>query len=93
MMLDWNTYQQQLLVGIGQIGKISPDTFEVIASSAAPGNHGRPRTLRPLRTRHELYHRTHGRGREARRNARRNRGSSRRRHRSECWGSWFIQLG
>ena len=25
MMFDWNTYQQQLLAGIGQIGKISPD--------------------------------------------------------------------
>jgi len=24
-MFDWNTYQQQLLAGIGQIGKISPD--------------------------------------------------------------------
>ena len=25
MMFDWTTYQQQLLAGIGQIGKISPD--------------------------------------------------------------------
>ena len=25
-MLDWNTYQQQLVANIAQIGKISPDT-------------------------------------------------------------------
>ena len=25
MMLDWNTYRQELIAGIGQIGKISPD--------------------------------------------------------------------
>jgi AhpD family alkylhydroperoxidase len=25
MMLDWNTYRQELIASIGQIGKISPD--------------------------------------------------------------------
>jgi AhpD family alkylhydroperoxidase len=25
MMLDWNTYRRELIAGIGQIGKISPD--------------------------------------------------------------------
>jgi AhpD family alkylhydroperoxidase len=25
MMLDWNTYRQELIANIGQIGKISPD--------------------------------------------------------------------
>jgi AhpD family alkylhydroperoxidase len=26
MMLDWNTYHQQLLATIGEMGKLSPDT-------------------------------------------------------------------
>jgi AhpD family alkylhydroperoxidase len=38
MMLEWNTYQQQLLVGIGQIGKISPDTVRGYRELSDAGN-------------------------------------------------------
>jgi AhpD family alkylhydroperoxidase len=38
MMLDWNTYRQQLLVGIGQIGKISPDTVRGYRQLSDAGN-------------------------------------------------------
>lgn len=27
-MLDWNTYRQQILAGVGEIGKLSPDTVK-----------------------------------------------------------------
>ena len=27
MMFDWNAYRQQLLAGIGQLGRLSPDTI------------------------------------------------------------------
>jgi len=27
-MLDWNTYRQQVLTGVGEIGKLSPDTVK-----------------------------------------------------------------
>lgn len=26
MMLDWNGYRQQVAAGVGEIGRISPDT-------------------------------------------------------------------
>lgn len=38
MMLDWNEYQQQLMAGIGQIGKLSPDTVRGYAELSGAGN-------------------------------------------------------
>lgn len=38
MMLDWNLYQQQLLAGIGEIGKLSPGTVRGYAELSEAGN-------------------------------------------------------
>jgi AhpD family alkylhydroperoxidase len=27
-MLDWNTYRQQVVAGVGEVGKLSPDTVK-----------------------------------------------------------------
>lgn len=27
-MLDWNTYRQQVMTGVGEVGKLSPDTVK-----------------------------------------------------------------
>jgi len=31
-MLDWNTYRRQLVAGVGEIGKLSPDTVKGYAT-------------------------------------------------------------
>jgi AhpD family alkylhydroperoxidase len=38
MMLDWNLYKQQLLAGIGEIGKLSPGTVRGYAELSEAGN-------------------------------------------------------
>jgi AhpD family alkylhydroperoxidase len=38
MMLDWNTYPRQILVGIGQLGKISPDIVRGYRELSDAGN-------------------------------------------------------
>lgn len=48
MLLDWNAYQQQLLAGVGQIAKITPASFAVIASSATPAAGPGSSTRRPV---------------------------------------------
>jgi len=40
-MLDWNTYRQQILAGVGEIGKLSPDTVKgYMGLSGAAAKHG-----------------------------------------------------
>jgi AhpD family alkylhydroperoxidase len=36
-MLDWNTYRQQLMVRVGEIGKISPETVKGYQTLSAAG--------------------------------------------------------
>jgi AhpD family alkylhydroperoxidase len=36
-MLDWNTYRQQLMVRVGEIGKISPETVKGYQTLSATG--------------------------------------------------------
>ena len=36
-MLDWNTYRQQLMVRVGEIGKISPETVKGYQTVSAAG--------------------------------------------------------
>jgi AhpD family alkylhydroperoxidase len=36
-MLDWNAYRQQLLVRVGEMGKISPDTIKGYQTLSAAG--------------------------------------------------------
>ena len=36
-MLDWNTYRQQLMARVGEIGKISPDTVKGYQTLSAAG--------------------------------------------------------
>lgn len=36
-MLDWNTYRQQVLGGVGEIGKLSPDTVRGYATLGGAG--------------------------------------------------------
>ena len=45
-MLDWNTYRQQILAGVGDIGKISPDTvkgYMGLSGAAAKNGHLGPK--------------------------------------------------
>ena len=41
MMMDWNTYRKQVTTGVGQIGKLSPDTVkgyvQISQANAATG--------------------------------------------------------
>jgi AhpD family alkylhydroperoxidase len=36
-MLDWNTYRQQLIVKVGEIAKLSPDTIKGYQALSAAG--------------------------------------------------------
>jgi AhpD family alkylhydroperoxidase len=36
-MLDWNTYRQQLMIRIGEIAKLSPDTIKGYQALSAAG--------------------------------------------------------
>ncbi|MDR6289230.1 MULTISPECIES: carboxymuconolactone decarboxylase family protein [unclassified Inquilinus] len=41
-MLDWNTYRQQLIAGVGDLGKLSPDTvrgYAALGGAGAKTNH------------------------------------------------------
>jgi len=41
-MLDWNTYRQQLVAGVGDLGKLSPDTvrgYAALGGAGAKTNH------------------------------------------------------
>ena len=37
MMLNWNEYRQQVLTGVGEIAKLSPDTVKGYAGLSAAG--------------------------------------------------------
>jgi AhpD family alkylhydroperoxidase len=37
MMLDWETYRKQVLAGVGEVGKLSPDTVRGYAALGAAG--------------------------------------------------------
>jgi alkylhydroperoxidase AhpD family core domain len=37
MMMDWNTYRQQVVAGVGEIAKLSPDTVRGYAALSAAG--------------------------------------------------------
>lgn len=37
-MHDWNTYRQQLFAGVGELGKLSPDTVRGYASLGGAGS-------------------------------------------------------
>ncbi len=42
MMLDWNTYRQQVLAGVGEIARLSPDTVKgYVALSGAGAKTGK----------------------------------------------------
>ncbi|MFT0862634.1 carboxymuconolactone decarboxylase family protein [Ancylobacter sp. G4_0304] len=36
-MMDWNTYRDQVLVGVGEVGKLSPDTVRGYVQLGAAG--------------------------------------------------------
>ena len=36
-MLDWNNYRRQVVAGVGEIGKLSPDTVKGYATMSASG--------------------------------------------------------
>nr|WP_084582893.1 carboxymuconolactone decarboxylase family protein [Sphingomonas azotifigens] len=41
-MLDWNTYREQVLAGVGSLGKLTPDTvrgYAMIGGAGAKTNH------------------------------------------------------
>ncbi|WP_429913035.1 carboxymuconolactone decarboxylase family protein [Inquilinus limosus] len=41
-MHDWNTYRQQLIAGVGELGKLSPDTvrgYAALGGAGAKTNH------------------------------------------------------
>lgn len=41
-MLDWNTYREQVLAGVGALGKLTPDTvrgYAMIGNAGAKTNH------------------------------------------------------
>lgn len=41
-MQDWNTYRQQLIAGVGDLGKLSPDTvrgYAALGGAGAKTNH------------------------------------------------------
>jgi AhpD family alkylhydroperoxidase len=41
-MLDWNSYRQQLIAGVGDLGKLSPDTvrgYAALGGAGAKTNH------------------------------------------------------
>jgi hypothetical protein len=35
-MLDWNTYRQQLVAGVGSLGKLNPDIVKGYADPGRP---------------------------------------------------------
>ena len=37
MMLDWNTYRDELKVGVGAIGRLSPDTVRSYVGLSSAG--------------------------------------------------------
>jgi AhpD family alkylhydroperoxidase len=37
MMLDWNNYRQQVLAGVGEIAKLSPDTIKGYVTLSGAG--------------------------------------------------------
>ncbi len=37
MMMDWNSYRQQVVAGVGEIAKLSPDTVKGYAALGAAG--------------------------------------------------------
>jgi hypothetical protein len=37
MMLDWNTYRQQVIAGVGEIARLSPDTVKGYQTLGAAG--------------------------------------------------------
>ncbi|MCW2237137.1 carboxymuconolactone decarboxylase family protein [Azospirillum canadense] len=37
MMMDWNAYRQQVFAGVGQIGKLSPDTIKGYVALSTAG--------------------------------------------------------
>jgi hypothetical protein len=37
MMLNWNEYRQQVLTGVGEIAKLSPDTVKGYAGLSGAG--------------------------------------------------------
>ena len=36
-MLDWNNYRRQVVAGVGEIGKLSPETFKGYATLSGAG--------------------------------------------------------